>query len=850
MRDYIEGDLLEVYARRIAVRGKRMANLYFVLDVLLLFRPGIIRNHYSSPLLFNGMFKNNFKIAVRNLWKNKVATIINVFGLTTGLTSCLLIALFIYHEASFDVFQKNKDRIARVVMEYAFEGSDEKTAGTFTSTKVAPVFSRIFPEVEKGVRMSDAEVIIQLNNEPVLERNFLYADSSFFNVFTCDMVLGNTATALNGPNKIVLTEAMASKYFNTENPLGKILLVGSDSTPYEVTGVMRNYPKTSQIVFDFLASFSSLHANQEESYFNANYTTYLLLTNADAFTSLQAKLHPYMEKEMKGTGADIHFYLEPFETVHLHSPYPDFAGGTSITYLYTLGGVALLIIIIVCFTYINLSTARSMERAREVGIRKVSGARRLQLFWQFISESLVLCGLSVVVSFALAGVLLPLFNNLIHKNLQLGDLFTSTFILGTLATTVVVSVLAGSYPAIILSKFQPALVLKGIFKNTTPAKTLQQSLIVFQFAISVFLIIATLVIQQQLQLIQTQKLGYDRDQILTLSVGWDTNTNEVTTLKNELQSNANILHASRCASSPVSIFSGYSMRLPSKPENEVIATNANPVDADFIQTTGLQLIAGTDFTEQQIQATLVEPWEKKKFHYILNERAVKLLGFATPEDAIGKEMVLNNTGVIVGVVKDFNFQSLRSSIQPLVLFTAHWGGRLLVKVNGNDMNGTMAFIQKKWKEVLPNRPFEFSFLNQEYDRMYRTEIQLGRMMNLFAGIAIILACLGLFGLSSYLIQQRSKEISIRKVLGASDWSLLSLLSGNFVSLVFIAIGLSIPVAYMLMSQWLNGFAYHIDLQVWIFVMAGAATMLIALLTVGIHGLKAIVENPVKGLRSE
>lgn len=849
--DYIEGDLIEVYKRRLKTYSKSKADLLFIFDVLLLFRPGIIRTINQSQKLYHSvMLKSNLKLAVRNLWKNKVSTVINIFGLTVGITSALLIALFIYHEISFDAFQPNKERIARVVMEYSFDGSTNKAKGTFTSTKVAPVFSRTFPEVEKGIRMTDADIIVKLNNEPVLESNFMFADSSFFQTFAYEMLEGNAATALNGPDKVVLTASTAAKYFGNERALGKTLIVGNKDTPYEVTGVMRDYPATSQIKFDFLASFSSLRANQEKSYFNANYTTYLLLNDANAFSPLQEKLHPFMENEMKGSGASIRFYLEPFTQVHLYSPYSDFVGSISITYLYTLGGVALLIIVIVCFTYINLSTAKSIERAREVGIRKVSGAVRSQLFWQFIGESFVLCILSVLVSVVIASVLLPAFNELLNKNLDLADLFTPSFIMGIFGATVLVSIIAGGYPAIILSRLQPARVLKGVFKNTPSAKILQQSLTVFQFAISVFLIIATGIIQGQLHFIQNQKLGYDREHVVTLSVGWNTSHNQMMTLKNELKTNTNIIHVSRCASSPVNIYSGYSMRLPSMPENEVIPTIANPVDAGYIKTTGMQLIAGTDFTDEQVEATSAEDWDNNKFYYVLNESAVKALGFASPEDAIGREMELNSIGTIVGVIKDFNFKSLRTSIQPLVLFTASWGNRLLVKVKGEDMAATLSFMETKWKQLLPNRPFDYSFLDQEYEKMYRSEVQLGKMMNLFASIAIILACLGLFGLSSFMIQQRSKEISVRKVLGASAWSLLGILSSNFMRLVLLAIIIATPLAYFLMKQWLDGFVYKINLQVWLFAVAGLATLLIALLTVGIHGMRAVVDNPMKGLRSE
>jgi putative ABC transport system permease protein len=851
LQDYIEGDLMEVYRRRIKKSGKRIADFRFTLDVLLLCRPGIVgrkKSNYSTNT--SDMFRNNLTIALRNLWKNKSSTVINVLGLTTGITACLLIALFIQHELSFDKFQSKGERIARVVMDYSFEGNAESgNRGTFTSTKVAPVFSRTFPEVEKGVRIDNGDMILRLNNEPITEPNFIFTDSSFFDTFDFEMLEGSSLTALNGKNKVVLTEAMASKYFGMGSALGKILEVGVRKTPYEVTGVMRNYPKNSQLQFDFLASFSSLGQNQERTYFNANYTTYLLLHDKNSFVPLKEKLDPFMDNEMKGTGANIRFFLEPFQDIHLHSPYPALIANTSLSYLYLLGGVALLIIIIVCSTYINLSTAKSIERAKEVGIRKVSGAARAQLFWQFMGESFVVCGLSVLVSFCAASLLLPYFNTFVDRSFHLRNLLTPIFLGTTCIITIVISLVAGGYPAMILSGMQPVRILKGLFKNTPSAKRLQQSLVVFQFSITVFLIVSTVIIRNQVSYIQDKNLGYDRNHVLMLNIGWGTNYNQMKTLKQELKKHSQVKEISRCANGPVEILSGYSMRLPSMPESNVISVNANPVDEDFLKTTGLQLIAGRDFSDQDIEAVTPENWDDKKFHYIISEGAAKKLGW-TPEEAIGRELILNNIGVVRGVIKDFHFQSIHSELKPIVLFTDINGQRLLVKVSGEDLTGTIAHLEGVWKKLVPDRPFEYSFLDDTYNRMYNTEIQLGKIMSLFSVIAILLACLGLFGLSSYMMQQRIKEIGIRKILGASFWNLLGILSGNFIMLVVIAIVIASPLAYMLMNNWLSTFQYHTDIQPWIFVMAGSVIVGISLLTVSIHGFKAMTENPVKSLRSE
>lgn len=848
IHNYIEGDLIEVYQRR-RQSGKLKADLLFIIDVLLLCRPGIVGIKKNYELNNLAMVRTNFKIAFRSLWKNKPSTLINVFGLTTGITSCLLIALFVQYELSFDTFQPNGSRIARVIMEYRFDGSTESTKGNFTSSKVAPVLSRTFPEVEKGIRMTDADMIVQLNSEPVMERNFLFADSSFFDAFHYDVTEGNPAKALDGPNKLVLTESTARRYFQNERAVGKILLLGNKATPYEVTAVIKDYPQNSQFHFDFLASFSSLGANQEQTYYNANYTTYLLLKDDQSIASLQEKLHPFMEKEMKGTGSSIRFHLEQFSRVHLYSPYPAFVPNTDINHIYLLVGVALLIVAIVCATYINLSTARSLERAKEVGIRKVSGAARTQLFGQFIGEAFLTCSLSVIVSFALATLALPFFNLVIERSFQTTDMFSPSFLVVTVSVTLMVSFIAGGYPALMLSGLQPARILKGVFKNTNSARRLQNSLVVFQFAISVLLIISTIVIQNQLSFIQNKNLGYDRTHVLSLPIGWGTDQPQMLTLKKELKKHAQILEISRCARSPISIESGYNMRIGSMPKDEVIGVNANPVDENYIQTAGLQLIAGTDFTQQDMTDLSPEKWEDKKFHYILNETAVKKLGW-TPEEAIGKEMQLNAPGIIRGVVKDFHFQSMHNTINPIVLFTADWGGQLLIKVSGNDIAGTISYIEQQWKRIVPQRPFSYDFLDNEYNRLYKAEIQLGQIMSFFSTIAIILASLGLFGLSSYMVQQRMKEIGIRKVLGASTLNLLRVLSGSFAFLIIIAITIGLPLSYWLIQDWLDGFAYRIDLPWWAFGFACAITLLIALTTVSLHVVRAARTNPVNTLRSE
>jgi putative ABC transport system permease protein len=795
------------------------------------------------------MFKNNFKIALRSLWKNKASSFINVFGLTSGLTACLLIALYVQHESSYDAFQPNGDRIARVIMEYSFDGSPESKRGNFTSTKVAPVFARTFPEVEASIRMTDNDMVVKYDDTQITEPNFLFADSTFFKIFNYDLLQGNVAKALDGPNKIVLTESTAKRYFRNENPVGKILLIGSSETTYEVTGVIRDYPSNSQIKFDFLASFSSLGDNQEESYFNANYTTYLLLKGEQSFTSLQSKITPFMKKEMAGSGATVNFFLEPFNRVHLYSEYDAFVPNTNVKYLYILSAVGVLTLVIVCFTYINLSTARSIERAKEVGVRKSIGAAKSQLFWQFIGESTIICFISTLLSLQVVAITLPYFNQLIGKELPLEDLFSTQFILFSIGIMIITSFLSGSYPAIILSGFQPVKVLKGVFRNSSSGKWIQQSLIVFQFAISVFLIVSTLIIQKQLHFIQHEKLGYDRDHVVVLRMNPKMASN-LAVIKQEFVSNKDVLSVSNCGSSPVKIGSGFSMRTASMPENEEISVTATPIDEDYVKTTGLQIIAGEDVTEQDMK-DVAGKFEDRTYHFIINESAARLLGW-TPEKAIGQKLIMSSrAGTVKAVIKDFHFESLHNTIKPLVLFSEIRSfGQLLVKVSGQNLPETISLLESKWKQLVPYLPFEYRFMDDDYAKLYQSELRLGMVMNVFSGIAITLACLGLFGLSSYVVRQRNKEIGIRKILGASLLQIVGLLSGNFTKLIVAAIVIASPLAYWLMNQWLLDFAYHIEIQWWVFAISGVSAVAIALLTVSVHTVRAALTNPASSLKTE
>ena len=797
------------------------------------------------------MFRNYFKTAFRNLWKNKASSFINIFGLTIGLCSCLLIGLYIQHELSYDNFQAKGDRIVRAIMAYKFDGGDEMKKGNFTSARVAPRFKQVFPEIESAVRMTKYSRIVHYNDKLINEKNIMYADPSFFDVFSFKLLRGNPANVLNAPKQVVVTESTAKRYFANDDPVGKILKVGNDTTLYQVTGVIQNCPSNSQIKFDFLASWSSLNKIEEEkSYWNANYTTFFLLKNKESIAPLQAKIAPFMRKEMTGEGATVNFELEKFNKIHLYSPYEGFEPNNSITYIYILEAVALLMLAIACFTYVNLNTARSMERAREVGVRKVIGAGNRQLFWQFIGESVLLCTISTALSLIATALLLPVFNQLTDKQLTIEAIFSAQFIGGALILIALVSLLAGTYPALVLSNFQPVKVLKGSFKNTSSGQWLRKSLIVFQFSISVILIISTFIMQKQLNFIQNKNLGYNRDQVLVLPID-NRMEDKLDLFKQQFKTNNHIISVSACVSTPVDIVGGYNMRSSLMPQTQTLAVSGTPIDNDYVKTTGLKIIAGSDLEQQDMKDVANSDYKKNVFHFILNESAARELGW-TPEQAIGKRMFVGDEreGFVKGVVRDFNFESLHNPIKPLVLFPESYQRTFLLKIQGKDLKQTIAFLEGKWKELAPYRPFEYRFLDEDFNRLYSSEMRLGTVLTVFASIAIALACLGLLGLSAYTAKQRVKEIGVRKVLGASVSSVVALLSADFVKLVFVAIIISIPVAWWMMNKWLLSFTYKTQMNWWIFAVAGICAVAIALATISFQAIKAALANPVKSLRSE
>jgi putative ABC transport system permease protein len=798
------------------------------------------------------MLINYIRLAWRNLAKHRFFSLINAVGLTVSLASCLLMALFIRHELSFDRFQVNGDRTVRMIMGYSM-GEGGTTEGDFTSAKVLPRFKEAFPEVESGTRIAKASPVIRLDEKLFEEPRFLYVDSSFFAVFpSFNLQRGEPAQVLNGPKKMVITASTAKRYFGQEDPVGKQLIVGSLALPFEITGVVEDCPENSQIQFDFLASFASLAPYQDQTYWNANYTTYLLLRRPSDIAGLQQKIPAFMDRETADYGgAKIRFTLEPYQKVHLYSAYDAIVPNSNIRYVYIVSAIALLLLLIACFTYVNLSTAKAMDRAREVGIRKVSGASRPQLFWQFIGESGVLVLLSMVAAVILAGFSLPYFNQLSGRNIASGALLEPVFLAQLFLAVLLISFLAGSYPAMILSGYQPVRVLKGRFSQSGEGQWLRKSLLVFQFAIAIFLVVATLVINQQMRFIRGKELGFDREHVVSMKA--DRIINEkAEAVKSTLGNVTGVKAVSMAYETPVHIRGGYSMRRADMPSGKDMIVMANPVDENYLAVHGLRVLAGTPFTRQDVEdVRRVEGKEAYTYKFILNESAARDLGW-TPQQAIGQKMFLGDDrpGEVKAVIQDFHFESLREPVSGLVLFPDTWANMVMVKLDGRSLSATLAGMKSAWQSLAPHRPFDPHFLDEQFESLYQSETRMSKVLTSFSLIAILLSCLGLIGLSTYAVQQRIREIGIRKVMGASVQGLIGLLSTSFLKLIGLAFLIAAPLGAWIMHRWLQDFSYRIDLRWWMFAIAALIVLAAALTSIGWQVIRAVRANPVKSLRSE
>ena len=789
------------------------------------------------------MLKNYLIIALRNLRRHRAFSFINIAGLAVGMACALLILLYVQDELSYDQYHVNKDRMYRLV---TGSGSDTYEAIAKVSGAWGAALLEDLPDVEQVVRFRFmGPALVSRGDTRFYEIGAFYVDPSVFEVFSFSLVAGDPQTALSQPNSIVLTRSIAKRYFGEEDPLGQTLTFDSQRA-WTVTGVMEDVPATSHFTFPFLVSNLSEPDSLRYDWVRNQHYTYLLLDENASPEAVEAKIPAVLTKYI-GDEAAAGFtpFLQPITRIHLHSNlFREMAANGNVAYVYIFSLVAFFIVLIACINFMNLTTARSVRRAKEVGVRKASGARRGVLIQQFLGESLLLSGLAMIVALVLVSLLLPAFNELTGKALSFGLLQNASLLLGLLGITLFVGVVAGSYPAFVLSSFRPAAVLKGERQGAGRAG-LRKGLVVFQFAISAFLIIAAGVVQNQLTFIQSKDLGFNREQIVTIPIRENPMQEQYETFKEALLQQPGVVSVSASGNLP----GGGDWGIPLQPEGltqeETPDMRILVVDQDFLDTYEMQIVAGRDFSG--IQATPTHS------AFLLNEEAARQLRWTDP---LGKQIGSAPIGLepspVVGVVKDFHFRSLHEAIMPLVFFIPqpNWFTVFSVRIRPDNIDETLAAMEATWTRFEPNHPFTYTFLDEQFAALYQSERQVATLLSYATGLAVLIACLGLFGLAAFTAEQRTKEIGVRKVLGASVPSLVVLLSKDFLKLVALALVLAAPIAYFAMHRWLDDFAYRVEISWWIFLTAGLAALLIALLTVSYQAIKAALADPVKSLRYE
>lgn len=822
------------------------------------------------------MLKNYLKIILRNLTKQRFYSLINIAGLAIGLATCLLIVAYVLHEISYDRYHEKADRIYRSILVFQMGGQH----GEF-STSPAPmagVLLDTYPEIEQAVRFRDqGEATVFYKEQAYKEPNMTFADSTLFQVFTVPLLLGDPATALTEINSLIINASSAEKYFGADwretNPLGETLLVGGES--YQVSGVYEDFPANSHMQFTMMLSMISRAESREEYWLSNNFHTYYVLSEGADPETLQKKVNetfltytiPQLEQytnasyeDFTRSGSFFRMELHPMKDIHLYSDlYDELEPNGDIRYVYIFSLIAFFVLLIACFNFMNLSTARSAGRAKEVGIRKALGSHRKQLIAQFLLEALTISLISMALALLLAEMALPYFNDLADKQIPL-NYFSSWYYLPLILLVAVgVGLLAGSYPAFFLSAFRPAAVLKGKLASGAKSSKLRSTLVVLQFGISIVLITGTLVIFQQLNHIQHRKLGYDREHVLVVHNTYQLGK-QVDAFKTELLRNPQITAATISSYLPAQSFNRNTSAIfpDNNPQSEYMTSIPWwSIDDDYIPTMGMKIIEGRNFSREfstDSMAMIVNQAAVKQFH--LDENG---------ESPIGK--ILSSFGgndpdsmqnfTVVGVVEDFNFETMRHRISPMVMVLGndkHWMGReigaISLRLQSDDAAETVAAVEAQWNQYMPDLPFEYSFLDDRFNGLYKSEQKVGEIFTVFCVLAIVIACLGLFGLAAFMAEQRTKEIGIRKVLGASVMSVVMLFSKDFTRLVIIALLVAIPVSYFAMREWLSDFAYRVPLGIGTFVLAGVIALAIAWLTVGFQSLKAAVVNPAKSLRSE
>jgi putative ABC transport system permease protein len=811
------------------------------------------------------MFRNIFKVALRNIIRQKSYVFINISGLAIGIASSIIIILFVSSELSYDKFNLKRKQIYRLYLDGKIGESEIK--GAWTASPTAKALKNEIPEVIDAVRMDNwNETILKIEDRSYVEQHFMLADSSFFNFFSIPVIQGDPKTALAAPHNLVLTRSAARKYFGNEDPIGKHIYVNSDTTFYSVTGIMEDVPDNAHFEFNVLGSFATHYRANDEQWLSNSFSTYLLLRDDASYAEVENKIRPILEKyigpqlqqaigisieEWIAAGNRYGLYLQPLEDIHLnpeiqHSMKP--SNDKKYVYIFTI--VALLIVVVAIINYMNLATARSVKRAKEVGLRKVTGSTKGQLIGLFLFESVILSFFSLVLALILVQLALPLVNQITRLNLSF-SLFSNWVILpGLLVLTVLIGIIAGSYPSFILSSFRPVSVLSGLYKGSRKS-LLRSVLVVFQFCISVIIILGTIIIYRQINYMLNKDLGFDKEQLMVIKrAGALGNYKKIKIFQEEI------------SKFPGGISSCNSTAVPGHPNNnngfmidgrstsdQTVLMNVNWVDDDFLKTYGMKMKEGRFLSRE---------FPSDSISVIINESAVRKFGFTNPlserfiqpSETPQTRTLLN----VIGVVEDFHYQSLHEDIYPHVFIKKpeswDWGGYITVRIAPENIKSTIKNVEKTWKDFAPADPIQYVFMDEDFENMYREEIRTSSISLGFAILSILIACLGLFGLTSYASEQRTKEIGIRKVLGSAATGVIVLLTREVFVLVSIATLLAWPVTYFIMKNWLQNFHYRIHLSVWEFLLSFILAVIIAMLTVIYRAYIAARSNPAVALKYE
>ncbi len=799
------------------------------------------------------MLRNYLKSAVRNAWKQKSFSLINLLGLAVGIACCVIIALFVMDELAYDKFHSKSDRLYRL-NKIVTPSSGGTELHAITSGMMGPTLAADYHEVEQAVRLLPwfDDVLMTVDELTLKVPDVVIADSNFFAVFDFALVQGDPSTALAKPLSLVLSKSTARRFFGEENALGRTVHGFRDQL-YTVTGVIEDAPENSHLQYKALISWSStvpgvgaLNMPWLNRWITQVNFTYLLLRENAGPGIFEQKLKTFMQKYMPEQADQYELYLQPFRDIYLNSADIRYTGKNKVgnqVYVYVFSAIAVLILVIACINFINLATAQATKRAREVGMRKVLGGQRKQLVAQFLGESMLFSFLALLVALGLVELLLPQVNGFVDKNLQLGLVSSPAVLLILSAGVGFVGLAAGSYPAFMLSGYQPLETIKDTSPGDRKSGFARKVLVTAQFAISMILIVATVVVFKQMHFVHSKNLGFEKEQLVVLPVGNTDIAEQFDAFKNEVLRHPNILQAAGSNSYPGEEAMSFGIRPEGIPEDEQWTAHAIRVDDyNFLDTYKLEMAAGRYFSPQF--------GTDASNGVVINEALARSLGW---KDAIGKRLDIRGElqdGRVIGVVKDFHMRSLHHNIEPLILYYAIRHENLSLRIGTDDIPGTISFLQEKWREFEPRHPFEYQFLDQKFDRLYHSETKLLQIFGMFAGLAIFIACLGLLGLAAFTAQQRTKEIGIRKVLGSSVTGIVGLLSKDFVKLVLLANVIAWPVAWYVMHKWLQDFAYRIDIGWWTFALAGVLALVIALLTVSTQAVKAALANPVESLRYE